>query len=246
MKKFFSKLLGIFGYKLIDKKTFKNKKYLESYNLLNTSYILKIIFKKNDISNLVQIGANDGRRFDEISRYIIDNKNLKALLVEPIKKYFEELKENYKNFQNVRFENSAISRNNDITHLYCVNEKFLSNYDEHIKGINSNKINHLLKHGVKKAHIEKVVVNTISFKSLLKKFDINQIDLLYIDAEGYDGEIILDFLDNVDTRPIIIFEYYHIKNEVFKKLISKLIVEKYIVFDVNENIVCFRDNHVVL
>ena len=71
MKKLFSKLVGVLGYKLIDKKTFKNQRYLNDHNLLNTGYILNNIFKNNDVKNLLQVGANDGKRFDDISKYIM-------------------------------------------------------------------------------------------------------------------------------------------------------------------------------
>ena len=47
-----------------------------------------------------------------------------------------------------------------------------------------------------------------------------------IDAEGYDGNIVIDFLSNSSLRPIIVFEYIHIKNKLFdtfKKCESKLL-----------------------
>ena len=40
-----------------------------------------------------------------------------------------------------------------------------------------------------------------------------------IDAEGYDGDIIIDFLLNSSLRPLIVFEYLHIKNEVFDRVL---------------------------
>ena len=45
---------------------------------------------------------------------------------------------------------------------------------------------------------------------LLKKYSINQLDLLVIDAEGYDGDIVIDFLSTITLRPLIIFEYIFI------------------------------------
>ena len=56
-----------------------------------------------------------------------------------------------------------------------------------------------------------------------KKYSINNLDLLMIDAEGYDGDIAIDFLSNSSLRPIIVFEYLHIRNIVFEKLIDKLV-----------------------
>ena len=114
-------------------------------------------------------------------------------MVEPIKKDFTDLQNNYKNQKNISFENSAISVNNSINFLYKVDEKKLKFYDEHVKGITSFEINHLIKHGVSKSHIIKERVNSISISELINKYSVNKLDLLMVDTEGYDGEIVIDF-----------------------------------------------------
>ena len=245
-KKILKKMSEALGYKLVNKDLIKNQRSLDSHNLINTRHILKLIFNNNDIKSLIQIGANDGKRFDEISNFIKNNNKLKAVLVEPVKKYFEKLKENYKNCNNIKFENSAISKNNEINFLYCVKERFIENYQEHIKGINSYEIRHLLNHNVKESHIEKVKVETLTFQNLMKKYNLTEIDLLYIDVEGYDDKIVLDFLDNSQLRPILIFEYIHIKNTSFKILIKKLLNLNYKILKVDENVVCFNENFKII
>ena len=234
------------GYKLVNKDLIKNQRSLDSHNLINTRLILKLIFNNNNIKSLIQIGANDGKRFDEISKFIKNNNDLKTVLVEPVKKYFDQLKENYKDCKNIKFENSAISKNNEINFLYCVKERFIENYQEHIKGINSHEIQHLLNHNVKKSHIEKIKVETLTFQSLIKKYDLTEIDLLYIDVEGYDDKVVLDFLDNSQLRPILIFEYIHIKNTSLTILIKKLLNENYKILRVDENVVCYNENFKIL
>ena len=244
-KKILKKITEALGYKLVNKDLIKNQRSLDNYNLINTRLILKLIFNNNNIKSLIQIGANDGKRFDEISKFIKNNNELKAVLVEPVKKYFEQLKENYKDLKNVRFENSAISKNNEVNFLYCVKDRFLENYQDHVKGINSNEIQHLLNHNVKKSHIEKIKVETLTFKNLIKKYDLTEIDLLYIDVEGYDDKIVLDFLDNSHLRPILIFEYIHIKNTSLKILIKRLLNENYKILRVEENIICYNKNFII-
>ena len=59
-----------------------------------------------------------------------------------------------------------------------------------------------------------------------------------IDAEGYDGDIIIDFLLNSSLRPLIVFEYLHIKNIVFKKLINTLISKNFVFYKLEENLIC--------
>ena len=41
-----------------------------------------------------------------------------------------------------------------------------------------------------------------------------------IDTEGYDGEIVIDFLSKMNLRPIIIFEYIHINHKHLKNLLK--------------------------
>lgn len=242
-KKIFSKIVGWFGYKLFNKNYVKNLKSLSKESKLNLDYILGKIFERNNIQSLVQIGANDGLRFDHLKKYLSD-KNLKAILVEPVPKYFNKLSDNYFGFENIILENYAISETNSITNIFCVRDQYLENYSDHIKGINSFDINHLTSHGVNKKHIEKISVKTIKLSELINKHSINNLDLLYIDAEGYDANIVLDFLSNNLMKPIIIFEYIHINNTLLDKVIQKLLEKKYSFFEVKENLVCTPENKI--
>ena len=236
--KLLKKVLGIFEYKLIDKNLFKNNRLLSDKSFLTINIILKNIFEKKKINNLIQIGANDGDRFD-ILNYYIKKYQTKSLLVEPIKQIFEQLKKNYKNYNFITFDNSAISVNNEISYLYKVDSLKIKNYANHIPGITSFDKNHLIKHGVKKSHIIREIVNSISIKELIEKHNFKEFELLFLDTEGYDGKIINDFFLNLTIRPIIILEYVHINNEIFKKLVTNLEKNKYLFFSINENMLCF-------
>ena len=67
----------------------------------------------------------------------------------------------------------------------------------------------------KKKHIIKEKVNSLTVNELLLKYKFDNFDLLFVDAEGYDGKIVNDFLRNNHIRPYIIFEYIHIDNKTF-------------------------------
>ena len=150
--KILKKIIGILGYKLVEKNLIKNNRLINSKSILNLNFILKKIFDNQKIKYLIQIGANDGSRFDELNKFIKEYK-IKSILVEPINEYFVNLKKNYHNFENVHFENSAITVGNKEKEIFVVNNKNLKDYGEHIKGINSFDKNHLIKHGVKSNHI---------------------------------------------------------------------------------------------
>ena len=235
--KILKKIVGIFGFKLVEKKLFKNNRLLSEYSFLSTKKILTELFNQKKINSIVQIGANDGVRFDELDQFINEYK-IQSLLVEPIKSNFEKLKIKYYDVDFVKLENSAILINEQVSYLYKVDNKYLIHYDKHVPGITSFDKNHLLKHGVKKKHIIKEKVNSINIKELLNKYNIKNLDLLYIDAEGYDGKIVIDFLMNTNLKPIIIFEYIHINNETFNTLLLKLNEANYKIFSINENTFC--------
>jgi len=238
--KLLKKIIGLLGYKLISKNSIKNNRILGNVNYLNLPRVLEHLIKNKIVNSIIQIGANDGNRFDDLSPFI-KKYNLKSILVEPIKENFEDLKKNYNGFENIFFENSAISVDDEISFLYKVKLKYINMYGEHIKGISSFNIEHLTNHGVKKLHIEKEKINSISIKELLIKYELENFDLLFLDAEGYDGNIVNDFLINSSIRPYIIFEYIHINNNIFKILIQKLTNNNYHLFSINENIICIPE-----
>ena len=114
--------MGLFGYKLVEKDYIKNMRSQSSNSALNIKNLLKNYCNQNKLRTLLQIGANDGKRFDELN-YFIKKYKIKSVLVEPINKYFNELKNNYLNCEFVKIENSAVSVDNEISYLFVVNEK---------------------------------------------------------------------------------------------------------------------------
>ena len=243
--KILKKICGIFGFRLIDKKLFKNNRLISTHSVLSIKTILTELFNQKKINSIIQIGANDGQSFDELSYFIKKNKT-NSVLVEPIVENFIKLQAYYKNLDFIKLENSAISINDEVSKLYKVDSKYTSRYSSHISAIPSFNEKHLINHGVNKNHIITELVTPITIKKLIAKYNIDNLDLLFVDAEGYDGKIIYDFLDSSNLRPFMIFEYIHIHNDTFLNLIKKLIKKKYSFFNVGENIICFPNDKKII
>ena len=239
MLKIIKKAISALGYKLIEKKLYKNSINLEILNAINIKDVLRNLYKNNLVNKIVQIGANDGLRFDELRSFLIEF-NTKALLVEPIPEYFLNLKNNYKDQNNIVLDNSAISVDEEQTLMFKVDSKFYKLYHDHVYGLSSFDKSHLTKHGVRNKHIISEKIKTISIRDLLKKHNFLDLDLLYVDAEGYDGEIIKEFIKTVETRPILIFEYVHIDYNIFKDVIKLLDQNNYKILRCSENVVAFN------
>ena len=235
--KILKKIIGAFGYKIIEKNFIKNKNILFLKSNFTVEKILDFFFEKNYINALVQIGANDGISYENIN-YFIKKYRIKSLLVEPIKNNFQQLIKNYDNLNYVNLENSAVSSVNEIIYLYKVDEKYLAKYPLHAQAIPSFDYKHLIKHGVKKNHITKEKVNQITFLDLFKKYQITNFDLLYIDAEGYDCNLVNNFLENIKIRPIIIFEWIHAPNAILSNCLNMLTTHNYFLLPAQHDLIC--------
>jgi FkbM family methyltransferase len=235
--KILKKIVGMFGYKIIEKNFIKNQNILFEKSDLTIEKTLSHLFERKYIKYIVQIGANDGISYEHIN-YFIKKYKIKSLLVEPIKNNFKLLVKNYKNLNYVNLENCAISSNNEINYLYKVDEKYLKKYDASARAIPSFNYKHLIKHGIKKKHIVKEIINQISFLDLFKKHKINSFDLLYIDTEGYDCNLVNNFLEKIKIRPIIIFEWNHAPNPKLTPCLNSLIANGYFLLPIKYDLLC--------
>lgn len=166
---------------------------------------------------VVQIGANDGVSNDPVHSHISKSHDITAVFVEPQPDAFSALQKNYSTFTNCVFVNAAIDRYEKPVTMYRIKPQYWKEYKRIYKswanpsGITSMDRNHV-KSFLKKvapsyfsnhdpdAWIEEIVVPVMNFSSLLGKAGISEIDVLQIDAEGYDYEI-LDMALSVDIKP---------------------------------------------
>ncbi|MDC3400355.1 hypothetical protein OAX33_00005, partial [Candidatus Pelagibacter ubique] len=72
-------------------------------------------------------------------------------------------------------------------------------------------------------------------------YKIINLDLFFVDAEGYDGNIVTDLLNDTNLRPIIIFEYIHIDNITFQNLLNLLTKKNFFYFNISECLIVFPE-----
>jgi FkbM family methyltransferase len=152
--------------------------------------------------NIIQIGANNGKDkvFDLINqnRFIVDL----AVLVEPIPFIIDNLKNQYKDLDNISIENIAISNdpNSQYLTLYYIEN---SNYE-----VSSFNKEHVIVHKPKDEtnEIKSLNVPCMTFNNIMEKYSLINLDYLFIDTEGLDTYII----NSID------FKKYNIKNISFE------------------------------
>ncbi len=160
--------------------------------------------KKTNQLSFVQIGAHDGLHADPL-RPFITRFHWKGILVEPQPKIFQRLIKNYATEKQLIFENAAIGNADGTSTLYTFKES--SNLPDHASMLASFDRGRLVANGHGyRGEIEELKVPTLSVKTLLAKHAIGEIDLLQIDAEGFDYEIVKMFVHAGVSPAIINFE----------------------------------------
>ena len=161
---------------------------------------------------LVVIGAHIGIHIKgEIEKILPE----KVLLVEPVPHNVVEIKKNLNNLEGITIEQVALSDKNETRNFYFVKNTSIHKLKKHwSSGIGSFNKQHLLDHKSKRFKIEeedidKISIETIRFKDLVDKYNINQIDKLLVDVEGSEFAILNDIdLNSINIKRII-FEYKH-------------------------------------
>ena len=172
----------------------------------------------------------------------------KILLIEPVKYNFDQLKNRFKNYKNIIFENIAIGEKNELIDFFHVLESSIDKLKKHwSSGIGSFSKDHILNHRTKRflvteKDIKCIKVKAMTFNKLIEKYKIEYINKLIIDAEGFDYKIIKSINFKKIFIKEIIFEKKHLN--VTQKIGNRLdeikdflLKENYELFDIDiENI----------
>ncbi len=224
----------------------KPKKGTES--LLNTFSLL------HPGLSFIQIGANDGFTHDPICKFIYRDR-WKGILVEPQKAPYENgLKVLYDNNPNVFPVNAAISDKSSQKVLYVVafsearwatglasfnKENVLEHFENghaaycaHKEGIDLPKDS--------TDYIRKQMVSCVTFSELMEKYSLSSVDLVQIDAEGFDFEVI-KMIDFETINPLLIsFESTNLSAEDKKDCFDFLSSKGYLLYTDNRDTIALK------
>jgi FkbM family methyltransferase len=193
-------------------------------------FVLASYQRRNPDIFFLQIGAFDGMSGDPLSP-LIERYALRGILVEPQREFFERLKTNYARFNlsNFTFVNAAIGPKDGAVPLYKIRP--WPDAPQWIHQHASFDRNHVLKlRGVipdLESLIEVEQVRSVTFTSLLKEAGRERVDILQIDAEGYDAELLRLFDVPARKPPIVRYEHTHLSERDQESCLSMLIDQGY-------------------
>jgi FkbM family methyltransferase len=174
----------------------------------------------------VQIGANDGITNDPIHEFVI-NHNWRGILVEPDPIPFAKLVANYEGKPGLIFENCAVANETGARILYVMEDN--PTLPAWTSGMGSLDRSVLLRHNIPNVvnFIREKSVKCITLDELFLRHNVKAIDLLQIDAEGYDYEILMMFNLSRWKPSIIHYEDKHIPTRERAALMDVLIAHGY-------------------
>lgn len=169
---------------------------------------------------VIQIGANDGISNDPIHKFI-KRDTWKGVLLEPQNFVFTEFTQKiYSKNAGINVLNAAIGGEDGMLPMYKIGfsttrwatglssfskNQVLKAFDNGIVAYNCKKYGETIPTD-KSKWINEEEVRVISPESLIREFNIKIIDLLQIDAEGFDLEVIRIFDLNKHQPKVVIFE----------------------------------------
>jgi FkbM family methyltransferase len=161
----------------------------------------------------VQVGSNDGKSGDPLHALIKRNAKWKGIFIEPVSSAFAKLIENYGRSKRFVFENIAISEEDGERLFYFVPETALADIAVPDKSdqMGSFDRNHITKHAdVLDKYIVSKKVRCERLMTVLNRHKVSKIDLLHIDAEGYDYQVLRQFDFEAYKPTIILYEHCHL------------------------------------
>ncbi len=175
--------------------------------------------------SFVLVGANDGVENDMLHPFVRAG-GWSGILVEPLPHLFGKLQQNLRGTPGLEFANVAIDRTPGMRELFYVED--LEGAPWYADKLGSFSREHVRKHGDSIPDIDERIasrlVECITLDSLCERHGVTRLDLVQIDAEGFDFEVIRS-IDFQRLRPsVLIYEHAHlgVDEEACRRFLEEL------------------------
>ena len=192
--------------------------------------VAALMARRGPALRFVQVGANDGLFGDPLRPYVLAH-DWTGILLEPQPDVFDRLKQNYADCADrLVFENLAISTDDKLT-LYLPPADWAGRGQTYAESIVSSNADVIARQiGTDPSKLRQIDVPAMTLNALFEKHTISDLDLLQIDAEGYDWQV-LQTLDLTRYQPHLIqIESGHLDRAALTAAAAHLNAAGYLVY----------------
>lgn len=167
-------------------------------------------------ARFVQVGANDGVTLDPLHRQILI-RDWTGVLLEPVPSVFKKLAFNLDGCVRATLENAAIADQEGVLPFYRIREMPDSQLPSWLSLLGSFRREVIASHSRYFPDIERYIdveqVRALTWDSLCRRHGLTDVDLIQVDAEGYDYEL-LRRLPFERLKPLLLmYEHRHLTHE---------------------------------
>ena len=212
MKKLINDLLKKFGYRISK---------VEAYNF---NHIYKN-FQQKEKNLIIDVGTNKGQSVDNFLKIY---KNYEIHCFEPLKNLCTELLEKYNNDKDIFVNNCALGDETKKIEFYEYFNDVNSSFNRPVKNSLWEKkkkaklnLNNLIK------EISKVQITTVD--EYCKKKQINFIELLKIDTQGFENKVLMGAIESIEKKKIKFIQVEFIMGNQYENRLNIIDYEKYLI-----------------
>ena len=204
--------------------------FLNFFDLINKKKIINFFYRnKINLEYIIDVGAHYGETINLFLKYF-KPKKIYSFEASPqnfiiLKKNYSKLDQNLKRI--VQIENIALGKNSRIQSFNQTHESSSSTFNKiNTKSNYFSRKKFFLGFNKDKDFYKKIELKMISLDSYFSEYNLNKIDLIKIDTEGFEYEVLQGLQKNMKNVNYILFEHHYDdmikKNYKFKDIIKLL------------------------
>lgn len=193
---------------------------------------------------ILQIGANDGITHDLVHPLINDDRLLKAVLVEPLPGPFSKLRSRHHGNPKVVLENLAIATSPGTVTMYTIDDdNGITNFDSKISSLDKAHLEKFIQYDpMVKSVIREEIVQSDTLANVITRNHLTEVDLLYIDTEGFDYEILRMMPWEICVARLVFYEQGHLGHDGRIASYRLLRSKGYKLFQCDRDVLGIRDS----
>lgn len=190
----------------------------------------------------VQVGSNVAGFGDPIAPFL-DSGTWSGVMVEPVEHIYHKLVENHGHNPMLAFENVAVSHMSGEQKFYFIDDSTGSG-PFWSTGLGSFSRDVILKHEDSIPHLRErirtITVPCSTFSAICEKHQIDALDLIHIDTEGFDYEVLRQIDFDALHPKVVLFEHKHLTREDIKDALGLMAEKGYLTARTGDDFLCVR------